>query len=212
MKKYFFEVDKKQLEKPTEPKYVFCAPARVWAVAETEDEARAIAADKKGMAKHTEFWRMLPRCEEPICCKVIRNTEARFNNRTRKPGWLTPTANHLLQTHINLVRKIQKILPVSGIVLEINRFDFAKMENPGIRNWEYQKGRLFGFQNVYEAVSYRQNGKCLLCRRPAIEHYHHLVPKHLGGSESIDNYAGLCLKCHQPLVCGAFNFSDRFNS
>lgn len=46
MKKYFFEVDKKQLEKPTEPKYVFCAPARVWAVAETEDEARVLAAEK----------------------------------------------------------------------------------------------------------------------------------------------------------------------
>ena len=44
MKKYFFEADKKQWEKPTEPKYRFCAPARVWAVAETEEEARAIAA------------------------------------------------------------------------------------------------------------------------------------------------------------------------
>ena len=46
MKKYFFEVDKKQLEKPTEPKYVFCAPARVWAVAEDEDAARAAALEK----------------------------------------------------------------------------------------------------------------------------------------------------------------------
>lgn len=46
MKKYFFEADKKQWEKPTEPKYVFCAPARVWAVAETEEEARAIALRK----------------------------------------------------------------------------------------------------------------------------------------------------------------------
>lgn len=46
MKKYFFEVDKKQLEKPTEPKYVFCAPARVWAKAESEDEARAAALEK----------------------------------------------------------------------------------------------------------------------------------------------------------------------
>lgn len=46
MKKYFFEVDKTQLEKPTEPKYVFCAPARVWAMAESEDAARADALDK----------------------------------------------------------------------------------------------------------------------------------------------------------------------
>lgn len=46
MKKYFFEVDKKQLEKPTEPKYVFCAPARVWSMAESEEEARAEALRK----------------------------------------------------------------------------------------------------------------------------------------------------------------------
>lgn len=46
MKKYFFEADKKQWEKPTEPKYIFCAPARVWAVAGSEDEARAIALEK----------------------------------------------------------------------------------------------------------------------------------------------------------------------
>lgn len=52
MKKYFFELDKKQLEKPTEPKYVFCAPARVWAEAETEEEARAIALEKLGAKYH----------------------------------------------------------------------------------------------------------------------------------------------------------------
>ena len=43
MKKYFFEADKKQWEKPTEQKYVFCAPARVWVVAGSEEEARAAA-------------------------------------------------------------------------------------------------------------------------------------------------------------------------
>lgn len=46
MKKYFFEVDKLQLEKPTEPKYLFCAPARIWVTAPDEDEARALAAEK----------------------------------------------------------------------------------------------------------------------------------------------------------------------
>lgn len=52
MKKYFFEADKKQWEKPTEPKYVFCAPAKVWAVAETEEEARAIALEKLAAKYH----------------------------------------------------------------------------------------------------------------------------------------------------------------
>ena len=43
MKQYFFEADKTQHEKPTEPKYVFCPPARVRVCAETEAEALALA-------------------------------------------------------------------------------------------------------------------------------------------------------------------------
>ena len=45
------------------------------------------------------------------------------------------------------------------IAIELNRFDFARMENPDIENWEYQKGRLAGFSSVEEAVSIQQNGK-----------------------------------------------------
>ena len=159
-------------------------------------QRRAVKASPD--ARITEYWRMLPGCAEPVCCKVFRNAEARFIQRERPEGWLTPTARHLLLTHINVVRKIQKLLPVSGIIMEINRFDFARMENPGIRNWEYQKGKLFGFRDVYEAVACRQEGKCLLCNSP-IEHYHHLLPKHSGGSDSIDNLAGLCISCHQKV-------------
>ena len=46
MKKYIFEADKTQWEKPTEPKYVFCAPAQVTVRAETEAEARTLAEEK----------------------------------------------------------------------------------------------------------------------------------------------------------------------
>ena len=52
MKKFYFELDKKQLEKPTEPKYMFCAPARAWAIAETEEEARAAAMEKLNAKYH----------------------------------------------------------------------------------------------------------------------------------------------------------------
>ena len=51
MNKYYFEADKKQLEKPTEPLYMFCAPARVWTVADSEEQARALALEKLN-AKH----------------------------------------------------------------------------------------------------------------------------------------------------------------
>lgn len=173
-------------------------------------QRRAIHADKTGMTKATEFWRMLPGQEKPIRCKNIRNQEAKFLNRKRPEGWLTPTATQLLRTHMNLVHQIQKILPISAVVLEINRFDFARLENPDIKNWEYQKGRLAGYKDVKEAVYEQQNGKCLLCRHK-IEHYHHIVPKANGGSESIDNYAGLCISCHE-LVHKDENIKNKLSS
>ena len=43
MKKYFFEADRKQWEKPTEPKYVFCPPVSVIVCAESETEALELA-------------------------------------------------------------------------------------------------------------------------------------------------------------------------
>ncbi|MBQ8974867.1 MAG: hypothetical protein IJ072_03970 [Oscillospiraceae bacterium] len=46
MKKYIFEADKSQLEKPTEPKYIFCKSAQVTVCAETQDEAASLAAKK----------------------------------------------------------------------------------------------------------------------------------------------------------------------
>ena len=85
-------------------------------------------------SKVTETWRKLPGCRKFVRCKVIRNSEARFSNRKRPAGWLTPTANQLLETHLNLARKLQRFLPIQSFAVEINRFDFARMENPGIRN------------------------------------------------------------------------------
>ena len=46
MKKYFYEAQKKQLEKPTEPLYIGCAKARCWVLAENEDAAAVLAAAK----------------------------------------------------------------------------------------------------------------------------------------------------------------------
>ncbi len=46
MKKYYFQAQKKQLEKATEPSYVYCAPAKCFVLAESEAEAAALAEAK----------------------------------------------------------------------------------------------------------------------------------------------------------------------
>lgn len=145
-----------------------------------------------------EIKRLLPGYEKPVVCHDIRNKEARFNNRKRPAGWLTPTANHLLLTHLNLVKKVQRFLPVTDVVLEVNRFDFMVMDNPHIQRWQYQRGPLYGKGSVEEAVYAAQDGHCLFCEKH-IDHYHHVVPRRKNGSETLENRVGLC-KAHHRLV------------
>lgn len=146
---------------------------------------------KEGFVK-----RVLPQTEKPVECKLIKNKEARFCNREREPGWLTPTANQLQQTHLNLVTKVEKILPIKMIALEVNKFSFMKLDDENIRPWEYQRGPLYGFTSRNDAVYALQNGRCLLCGKPRIDRYHHVIPKHEGGSDTISNIAGICEECH----------------
>lgn len=135
--------------------------------------------------------------DSKILCKVIRNKEARFSNRRRPEGWLTPTARQLLRTHLNLVRKISKFLPVSKIVLELNRFAFMRMDDPSVAGRMFQQGPLFGYDgSVKSAIWDIQGGKCLLCGEP-IEQYHHVRESRRDGSEAIRNRVGLCGGCHR---------------
>lgn len=147
-------------------------------------------AQKIGVIK-----RHLPGCEEPVLCIGIKNKEARFNNRVRPAGWLTPTANHLLQTHINVIRKIKKFLPVTDVVLEVNKFAFMALDNQNIQKWMYQKGPLKDYESVEDAVFTQQDGHCIFCKG-VIKNFHHIVPRYKRGSNTIANIAGLCANHH----------------
>lgn len=159
----------------------------------TKRQRRAVANKTTFNSMSKEIF--LSHYEKPITVKYIKNKEARYCNRKRPKGWLTPTVRHCVLTHINLIKKIAKFLPITRISIEVNTFDFQLMDNPNIKAWEYSKGRLFGYDDINHYVSECQDGKCLLCGNK-IEHYHHIVPRSENGSNSADNIAGLCLNCH----------------
>ena len=136
-----------------------------------------------------------PGMEDSIQHKVIKGKEAKFNNRVRKDGWLTPSARNLVEIHVNLVKKISTFLPITNLVVENNIFDFQKLENSDIRNWEYGKGILYGFKDYKDYIIKQQGNKCLLCNNK-IEHYHHIYYKSNNGSNTTNNFVGLCEDCH----------------
>ena len=164
-----------------------------------ERKARQRLARRHGsMIKAGMLMRKLPQyaVDKFVTCKFIKNTEARFCNRKRIPDWLTPTVNHIVQTHINLIKKVEGYLPITDIAIEVNRFAFMQMENPEASGVDFQNGPLKGFDDVKAAIREQQHGKCLMCKND-ISDFHHIIPRSKSGSDNIQNQVGLCLKCHR---------------
>lgn len=153
---------------------------------------------KRPDVRSLEWGRILPGCEKPVPIKSIRNKKVRFSNRKRPHGWLTPTANQLLQTHISAVNKVLTLLPVTDIAVELNKFSFARMEDPTLYGQDFCHGPLYGFLGVKDAIAQQQGGHCLFCKKP-IDHFHHIVPVSRGGSWTMENAAGLCKGHHEEV-------------
>lgn len=100
--------------------------------------------------------------------------------------------------YINSVRKISKFLPIGEIYIERVNFDFQKLANENIENWQYSKGPLYGFNSYKDYINELQNHKCLLCNKK-IDNYHHILSKSKSGSNVVSNIAGLCNDCHKSV-------------
>ena len=153
-------------------------------------------ARKNGTTTEFPEGRKLPGYKGGVMAlKDIINTESKFANRKRPAGWLTPTARQCVQTHINIIRQICKILPVTDWTLEYNKFAFMELEHGKIYGLDFQNSRMKGYDSAEDYVFALQNGRCVLCDGK-IAHYHHIVPRHLGGSDTSENIVGLCNGCH----------------
>ncbi len=131
--------------------------------------------------------------------------KARFLNRgNKKKGWFAPSIQHKLDSHIKIIEKIKKILPIAKITIEVASFDIQKIKNPKIEKEEYQKGESLGFWNVREYVLYRDKHKCKSCKgasKDNILNVHHIVSRQTGG-DCPDNLITLCKTCHQKFHQG----------
>jgi hypothetical protein len=128
----------------------------------------------------------------------LRYKEARFQNRKKAKGWLAPSVQHKIDSHINIVNMIHTILPISKIIIEIASFDIQKIQNPEISGEEYQKGNQLGFWNVREYVLFRDNHICQHCKgksKDKILNVHHIESRKVGG-DSPNNLITLCETCH----------------
>ncbi len=123
--------------------------------------------------------------------------EPRFDNRSKKDEWLPPSLEHKLQSHIQLVKQIKKILPVTRTVIEVATFDTQKMQNPEIKGTEYQQGKLQGYE-VKEYLLEKWSRECAYCGKTDTPlEVEHITPKSRGGSNRVSNLTISCHNCNQ---------------
>lgn len=131
----------------------------------------------------------------------LRYRKARFNNKisSKRKGWLAPSIENKIQTHLTVIEKIHKFLPITNIVVETASFDIQKIKNPGISSKEYQQGEQLDFFNVREYVLFRDKHTCQYCKgksKDNVLNVHHIESRKIGGNAP-NNLITLCETCHK---------------
>ena len=130
--------------------------------------------------------------------RKTRHRKIRFDNRRRKEGWLAPSIQNKVDSHLTVIRKVHEILPVTKIIVEVASFDIQKIKNPTISGTEYQQGEQSDFWNVREYVLFRDGHTCQCCKgksKDKILNVHHIESRKTGGNAP-DNLITLCETCH----------------
>lgn len=136
-----------------------------------------------------------------------RYREVRFDNRKKKDGWLAPSVEQKIESHLKVIRLVHKLLPITKTTIEVGQFDAQKIKNPDINGDEYQQGEQMGFWNVREYVLARDGHKCVHCKgksKDPILNVHHLESRKTGGN-SPSNLVTLCETCHKAYHRGEFD-------
>lgn len=139
-----------------------------------------------------------------------RYRKPRFLNRKNsiRKDRFSPTMISKYQSHIREIDFVKSILPISQLVLETGTFDANLLKNPSLANpkikhWGYQKGILYGYDNIKAYILIRDKYTCQCCKtKKGTLHVHHIIYRSKGGSDEIENLITLCETCHKKLHKG----------
>ncbi len=122
----------------------------------------------------------------------IRKEKKRQNLRVS-----SPSIKQKLNTRINFVNNLTKILPRTSVNVEVASFDTQNMQNPEISGIEYQQGELQGYEiREYLLEKYNRTGS--YCRKANVSlEVEHIIPESRGESDKVSNLTISCHKCNQ---------------
>jgi 5-methylcytosine-specific restriction endonuclease McrA len=142
--------------------------------------------------------------------RKTRYRPARFNNRQRPQGWLSPSLRSRVDNVSIWMIKLARLAPLTQIAVETVRFDTQKMQKPEISGVEYQQGELAGYElRVYllekwirgksfcGAKTFASNRECAYCGAKNIPlEIEHIQARSKGGSDRVSNLTLACTECN----------------
>ena len=129
-----------------------------------------------------------------------RRNKGLDNNKPE--GWLAPSIQHKLDSHLKLVTRVKSLLPVTRVIIEVANFDIQAIKNQGISGKEYQQGEQYGYWNLREYILHRDNHQCQNpdCKNKAktpVLQVHHIGFWKDDYTDRPGNLITLCDKCHR---------------
>ena len=129
-----------------------------------------------------------------------RYRQERFNNRSssKRIGRIAPSILQKRQATIRVINQLNKWINISNYWLEDVCIDIRAFTD-GYKpyRWQYQKSNRLD-ENIRKAVILRDGCKCMECGKSKCSlEVHHIKPRRLNGSNTLDNLITLCEKCHQ---------------
>lgn len=139
--------------------------------------------------------------------RKTRYRKPRFLNRKAsiKLHRLPPSIKHKVESHLREKKYIESILPITTWRLELASFDIHAISNPNVSKaawWTYQRGDMYGFQNLKQYVLKRDRYTCQLCEKTKqnVElQVHHIIFRSNGGTNTKNNLITLCKPCHDKI-------------
>lgn len=127
----------------------------------------------------------------------------RFNNRSSSKyiGRIAPSIKQKKQSIIRVLKELNKHIRINHIHLEDVAIDTRALSD-GYKpyKWQYQKSNRLD-ENIRKATIIRDNNTCQMCKKKNTQmEVHHIVPKRLNGSNSINNLITLCKSCHKKVT------------
>ena len=124
----------------------------------------------------------------------------RFLNRATPKGWLSPSTQRRFDTHIALIERLKKILPISKIIIEVAKFDIKKIDEIECKKTALQQNNFYNYTNIRNYIFAREEGVCQFCQKLNGKfQLHHIIPRSKGGTNKSNNLALLHKTCHNKL-------------